>query len=80
MPETYLPVILAREAKKVNFRDISMEPGMHTGGDVATEKAPEAGVPWAELRQSMARPILLLVQDPIVLLMSLYLSLIYGIL
>lgn len=82
LPETYLPEILAKKAKEVNFRDIPMEPGMYSSTEdiVHDQKRPEGLAEWAKLRRSMARPILLLIQDPIVLLMSLYLSLIYGVL
>lgn len=78
LPETFYPLILERESKKVNFKDISMEPGMDAG--IEEKQAVNAVAGWEKVRGSMGRPIMLLIRDPIVLLMSMYLSLIYGIL
>ncbi|RPB15754.1 MFS general substrate transporter [Morchella conica CCBAS932] len=78
LPETFYPVILERESRKVNFKDISMEPGMDAG--IEKKHAVKAVAGWKEVCGSMGRPIMLLIKDPIVLLMSMYLSLIYGIL
>ena len=66
--ETHVPILLERKAKK-----ISKETGKHHSSKLATAKNPRE-----YLVQSLARPFQMLFTSPIVFLLSLYMSIVYG--
>lgn len=85
VPETYTPLLLRKRAKKlssmtgkvyVSAIDAGKEIPLGPDGVPRTEKQQKA----AELRIALTLPIVLLVRDPIILLFSLYMSILYGIL
>jgi MFS family permease len=70
VPETYAPVILKHRAKKI--RQESGDNSYVTEQEAF--KRPLAGI----VVETLVRPFQMLVQEPILLLMSLYIALIYG--
>lgn len=71
VPETYSPVILQRRAKK-----LSKMTGKHYISIL--EKKQGKTTPAAAFKKSMTRPWILLFTEPIVLLISIYMAIIYG--
>ena len=72
LPETYAPVILVDKAKELRRRTKNW--GIHA-------KQEEVEVDFRELvTKNFSRPIRLLVSEPIILLITLYMSFIYGLL
>ncbi|KIX96362.1 uncharacterized protein Z520_08140 [Fonsecaea multimorphosa CBS 102226] len=72
VPETYTPVLLARRAKKLR---------KETGDSkFVTERDLDARPLTQQLRIFLVRPLQLLFLEPIVLLISLYMSVLYGLL
>lgn len=71
VPETYSPVILQRRAKKLSKM---------TGKNYISilEKKQGKTTPAAAFKKSMTRPWVLLFTEPIVLLISIYMAIIYG--
>ena len=66
--ESYAPVLLERKAKR-----LGKETGKHLRSKLATP-----GNPREYMIQSMVRPFRLLFRSPIVFIISLYMSLVYG--
>lgn len=72
VPETYTPIILARRAKKMR---------KETGSDkYVTEKDLDSRPLGQTMKLFLLRPIQLLVMEPIVLLVSIYMAVLYGLL
>jgi len=72
IPETYAPVLLQKRAKKIRFETKNW--AIHSRLD-------ENQVNFKEILNSyLLRPFKMLIQEPILLLVTLYISLIYGIL
>jgi MFS family permease len=72
MAETYTPTLLARRAKKLRKEKNS---------DIyVTEQDLDARPMAEQIRLFLVRPLQLLFLEPIVLLMSLYMSILYGLL
>jgi multidrug resistance protein len=72
VPETYTPTLLARRAKKM--RKTENDPRYVTEGEIDSRPL------GAKLRIFLLRPFQLLFLEPIVLLFSLYMSVLYGLL
>src|SRR6201999_1262768 len=71
-PETYAPVLLSRRAKKLR---------KETGNEkFVTEKDLDTRPFGEQLRIFLIRPLQLLFLEPIVLFISLYMSVLYGLL
>lgn len=71
VPETYSPVILQRRAKK-----LAKMTGKHYLS--VLEKQQGKTTPAAAFKKSLSRPWVLLFTEPIVLLISIYMAIIYG--
>ncbi|KAL0094187.1 major facilitator superfamily domain-containing protein [Phycomyces blakesleeanus] len=72
MPETYHPVLLARRAKRLR---------QETGDPSYVTVEEEFPTPLSELlRSNLIRPFEMIVTEPILLLMSMYISIIYALL
>ena len=72
VPETYAPKILARRAKKMR---------KETGDDKYVSETDLETRPLGErMKIFLLRPFQLLILEPIVLLLSLYMSVLYGLL
>jgi hypothetical protein len=71
IPETYSPVLLRRRAKKLSSR---------TGKVYKSKMEAEHGAKSAaqEFKNALSRPWILLLMEPIVLLLSIYMAIIYG--
>ncbi|KAL8283571.1 hypothetical protein RQP46_005674 [Phenoliferia psychrophenolica] len=72
IPETYLPYILKMEAKRLR---------KETGDDrwhSAMDKREKETIPDI-LRRTILKPIIMLVQEPMLFIMSLYMSFVYGV-
>ncbi|KAF2765408.1 MFS general substrate transporter [Teratosphaeria nubilosa] len=72
VPETYAPTILAKRAKKLRKQ--------HNDDRYVTEQDLDMRPLGDRLRVFLVRPFQLLVLEPIVLLISLYMSVLYGLL
>ncbi|KAF2171347.1 hypothetical protein M409DRAFT_63670 [Zasmidium cellare ATCC 36951] len=71
VPETYPPVILRQRAKKLSQMTGKV---YKTRGDIQ-----QGSVPVGEIfKTSLSRPPILLTREPIVLLLSIYMAIIYG--
>ena len=71
-PETYHPVLLAKRAKRIRAE---------TGDPTYVTVEEEFPVPVSELvRANLIRPFIMLATEPILLLMSLYIAIIYALL
>lgn len=72
VPETYAPVLLRKRAQVLSLDT----------GDVYKSKSDcqETGQPWEVLKVALVRPWALLIREPIALLFSLYMAIIYGVL
>lgn len=71
VPETYSPVILSRRAKK-----LSQLHGKHYIS--VLEKRQGKTTPKAAFTKSLSRPWVLLFREPIVLMISIYMAILYG--
>lgn len=72
VPETYHPVLLAKRAKRIRAE---------TGDPTYVTVEEEFPVPISELIQAnLVRPFIMLATEPILLLMSLYIAIIYALL
>ncbi|ORE07526.1 MFS general substrate transporter [Rhizopus microsporus var. microsporus] len=72
LPETYHPILLARRAKKLR---------KETGDPTYVTVEEEFPVPISELVQAnLIRPFVMLATEPILILMSLYIAIIYALL
>lgn len=71
IPETYPPVILRQRAKELSRRSGKV---YKTRGDIDQGDTSAAEV----FKTSLSRPWILLFQEPIVLLLSIYMAIIYG--
>lgn len=72
IPETYHPVLLSKRAKRIRFE---------TGDPTYVTVEEEFPVPVSELVQAnLIRPFVMLATEPILLLMSLYVAIIYALL
>ncbi|KAF7799594.1 hypothetical protein EIP86_010832 [Pleurotus ostreatoroseus] len=72
LPETFAPVILKRRAKKLR---------KETGDDKICTEQELFKVPFSEMmKDTLIRPFAMLATEPILLLLSLYIALIYGLL
>lgn len=72
VPETYAPVILQRRAKRIRYE---------TKNWAIHAKADETQVNFKQLSQKyLIRPFVMLVLEPILVLITIYMALIYGIL
>lgn len=71
IPETYSPVILRRRAKK-----LSQMTGKVYKSRMEVEKGQKSL--GSELKTAVSRPWVLLLREPIVLLLSIYMAIIYG--
>ena len=72
LPETYAPVILKRRARKL--RKETGDPNIATEQELFK-------VPFSQLLvETLIRPFQMLLTEPILLLLSLYIALIYGLL
>lgn len=72
IPETYAPVILKRRAQKLR---------RETGDENMVTEQELFKVPFSELLiDTLVRPFVMIVTEPILLLLSLYIALIYGLL
>ena len=72
VPETYAPVILKRRAKKL--RKETGDPNIMTEQEMFK-------VPFSEMmKDTLIRPFEMLATEPILLLLSMYIALIYGLL
>jgi MFS transporter, DHA1 family, multidrug resistance protein len=70
VPESYGPVILQRRAKRIRYE---------TRNWAIHAKADESQINLQEIvTKYLTRPALMFVQEPILIAMTLYLSLIYG--
>lgn len=75
VPETYAPVLLRRRAAALESSNNGGTAQYKSAADVASG-GPKGVV--RELRRSLSRPWVLLFVEPIVLLLSLYLAMVYG--
>ncbi|GLC70796.1 MFS siderochrome iron transporter 1 [Pleodorina starrii] len=72
LPETYAPVMLRHRARRL---------AAATGKIYRTKYDTKGGVRFSQLlKTSLTRPCILLFREPIVLLLSIYLAIIYGVL
>ena len=70
VPETYAPVLLQKRAKRLRYE--TKKWALHS-------KLDESKVSPKEIvTKYLARPCIMLVQEPVLFLMTLYLSLVYG--
>lgn len=72
MPETYVPYILATEAKRLR---------KETGDDrwhAALEKKNNDGI-MGTLKRTVLKPFIMIVEEPMLLCLTLYMSLVYGV-
>ncbi|KAK4502737.1 hypothetical protein PRZ48_006163 [Zasmidium cellare] len=72
VPETYAPVLLQRRAKRLRFQTKNW--ALHSKFDETEVK------PMEVLTKFLIRPCKMLAQEPVLFLMTLYLSLVYGLL
>ncbi|KAF7731791.1 hypothetical protein EC973_008306 [Apophysomyces ossiformis] len=72
MPETYHPVLLKKRAKRIRFE---------TGDPTYVTVEEEFPVPLSELvKSTLVRPFMMLVTEPVLLFMSMYIAIIYALL
>lgn len=69
-PETYAPVLLQQRAKRRRFETKNW--AIHAKIDETQVTAKEV------ITKNLTRPCIMLVQEPVLFLMTLYLSLVYG--
>lgn len=72
LPETYVPFLLQQEAKRLR---------KETGDDrwiSALERSKAADTPGSLFKKTVAKPFIMLVQEPMLAVLTLYVSFIYG--
>ena len=73
LPETYAPVLLARKAKRLRKAD------PEKNKDLYAESERVSWAPKAVLERTIFRPFKMLLVEPILLLATIYLSVVYGV-
>jgi hypothetical protein len=73
LPETFAPVLLARKAKRLRRAD------PEKNKDLYSESERVSWAPKAVLERTIFRPFKMLLVEPILLLSTIYLSVVYGV-